>query len=150
MMKKKYQFIFLLIFGALVLAGNIYLSQPNHKQIENVKPNMTTCRIDLAPCKIISGSDTYMVIIEDEVKPLKRFSVELLDKSNLLESATVEFRMKDMDMGKNIFLFEKINSGIWNASVIIPICTTGRRDWELELVLSSGDKVQKFIVTIVI
>ena len=147
-MVKKYQFTLIVIFGILILAANIFLNQSKNNLTENVKANITTCRVDLAPCNITSGSQTYEVVIKGEVKPLKKFSVELLDTSNLLDSAVIEFRMKDMDMGKNVFSFNKISTGHWKSSVIIPICTVGRRDWELELVLSSEDKVQKFIMTI--
>ena len=150
MMEKKHQFILFVMLGILVVVGNVFLIEPKDNQLENAQTIKTKCRVDLAPCEITSDNNSYKVIVEGEVKPLKKFLIKLQDQNNSLNSAVIEFRMKDMDMGKNIFPFERIELGAWNANVIIPICTTDRRGWELELLLSSEDKVQKFIMYLVL
>lgn len=146
MMSKKYQFVVFIVFGILVVSANIFLNQPRHTQFDNVQVIKTKCRIDLAPCELTDEANTFKVTVQGEIKPLKKFSVKLTDKNGLLETANVKLSMKDMDMGKNIFSFEKVQQDLWNADVIIPVCTTGRRDWEMELELSSKAKTQKFLM----
>lgn len=150
MIEKKHQTILFVLLGVLVIVGNIYLSQSKFNQPNSVQAIKTNCQIDIAPCVLTDENNIYKISVEGEVKPLKKFLIKLQDKNQLINNAVIEFRMMDMEMGKNVFSFERMDLGIWEADVIIPVCTTGRRDWELELVLTSGDKLQKYIMNLVL
>lgn len=150
MMEKKHQAILFVLLGVLVIAGNIYLSQSKFNQPNSVQIIKTKCRIDIAPCEITDEYNIYKVVVEGEVKPLKKFLIKLHDKNQLINNAVIEFRMKNMEMGKNVFSFERVSLGVWAADVIIPVCTTGRRDWELVLVLTSDNKLQKYVMHLVL
>lgn len=63
--------------------------------------------------------------------PLTPFSVEItgVEASEL----TIAFAMKDMDMGANSFALKRLNSGIWNGRVVLPICSQKRHDWRITI-----------------
>jgi hypothetical protein len=63
----------------------------------------------------------------------------LHDKSGLVKTASVRFSMKNMDMGYNEFSFNSEQAGEWKAKAILPVCTAGRSDWFMELMLKAAD-----------
>ena len=43
------------------------------------------------------------------------------------------FTMRDMEMGYNRYQLTQQTPGLWQASVVLPVCVTGRHDWLLTL-----------------
>ncbi len=63
-------------------------------------------------------------------RALQPFPLNLrVDDGQNLESVTVEFAMQGMDMGRNRYHLSGDSMTSWNASVTLPICTSGRSDW---------------------
>jgi len=76
--------------------------------------------------------------------------INIVDNDKLIERASVDLKMKAMDMGKNHFAFIKSGAHSWTAEVVIPVCTTGRRDWlfEFDFITSGVKKRVIFEITI--
>jgi len=96
------------------------------------------CDLTKTACQVVDGDYKYIVQFNGEVSPLKPFSI-LLTTENL-EPITVdaEFLMEDMDMGYNKQPLHKEESK-WQARVILPVCSLGRKDWVLKLNLVYAD-----------
>lgn len=62
------------------------------------------------------------------IEPLKPFAVSLQTRA-VVRAATVRFDMVGMDMGHNEFRLKPQADGAWGATVLLPVCATGRRDW---------------------
>ena len=58
-----------------------------------------------------------------------------------IREVRVRFEMPGMDMGRNRYRLEHRGEGLWGAQVILPLCTTGRRDWLALVELELGDRV---------
>ncbi|BEV73498.1 hypothetical protein THUN1379_29800 [Paludibacterium sp. THUN1379] len=51
------------------------------------------------------------------------------------EEPAAEFSMQSMDMGFNRYRFVRSATG-WRARATLPVCVTGRRDWQMVLLLN--------------
>lgn len=60
--------------------------------------------------------------------------VEVADASKV----EARFEMRDMAMGLNHYRFLAKSPGLWQASVILPVCIDGRSDWTMLLDVTSG------------
>jgi hypothetical protein len=50
-----------------------------------------------------------------------------------LSNLQLMFRMKNMDMGIQQYRLERNKDGLWQADVVLPVCSLGRSDWTLTL-----------------
>lgn len=64
-------------------------------------------------------------------KPLAPFEIWL--KAVGVRKAEARFTMEGMDMGFNLYTLRPDGHGVFRAKVTLPICVTGRRDWNLIL-----------------
>lgn len=44
-----------------------------------------------------------------------------------------EFQMQGMEMGPNRYTFTQSKAGVFTAQILLPVCVSGRRDWQLFL-----------------
>ena len=73
-----------------------------------------------------------------EPKPLAPFQIwiTLPDSTgvqNVAQKAEARFTMEGMDMGFNLYTLRPDDQGVLRATVTLPICVTGRRDWHMIL-----------------
>ena len=69
-----------------------------------------------------------------EPKPLAPFQIWLtLPDSTDTQKAEARFTMEGMDMGFNLYTLRPDDQGVLRATVTLPICVTGRRDWYMIL-----------------
>lgn len=52
----------------------------------------------------------------------------------------LSFRMSDMYMGDNRYSLSRAPDGSWSGRVILPICTTRRLDWLVDVSLGLADE----------
>lgn len=101
------------------------------------------------PCDVRSGC---VAEVEDfalalsmgpEVRPLKPFAVNVeLQNGPPIDSMTVAFDMKNMDMGWHRYRLIETGDG-WNANVTLPVCMSGRSDWIADFeILAAGRRYQ--------
>ena len=95
-----------------------------------------------------SGENISLTIeLADRIKYLHYFSVRVLIHSaeSDIKSVRSVFRMVNMDMGLNQFilkpvLMNKDKKSIWHTNAILPVCVTGRKDWQMELEIETSDQ----------
>lgn len=130
----------IILLLSVVLIVNYFLRQDIVNT--NTPIEYSKCRLGDESCEIFIAGHRLELLIEGRVKALKPFIVYIVDKDNTIEQAKVRFEMKAMDMGINQYAFKKLDNS-WQANVVIPICTTGRRDWIAEFDIDfNGDSIK--------
>jgi len=79
-----------------------------------------------------------------EVKPLKRFQLQVQtteDSAIVVDGIDLQFSMRGMYMGEQHYALPKLNEKEWQGEILLPVCTSGRSDWTVELLARSGDRV---------
>jgi len=79
-----------------------------------------------------------------EVKPLKRFQLQAKVKEGSevsLDGIDVQFRMRDMYMGEQQYALRKLSKTEWQGDVVLPVCSTGRSEWTVEVLARTGDRL---------
>ncbi|MDR9435741.1 MAG: hypothetical protein RI563_02605 [Thiohalophilus sp.] len=72
---------------------------------------------------------------------MQRFETELhLAKATELDQVTLDLDMTDMDMGRNRFKLSPAGDGIWRGELLLPICVTGRVDWQVRVQLDTAGR----------
>ncbi len=101
----------------------------------------TPCDAAGAGCNAHGGGVHMLMRFKNKVQPLTRttFTVALEDFPDPAESITATFRMPGMNMGENRYVLVAGTGGVWRGDIMLPVCTSGRRDWVVEVqVLSKG------------
>jgi hypothetical protein len=57
-----------------------------------------------------------------------------------------DFSMVGMDMLPNRYELVRTADGLWRASVVLPVCVSGRRDWKLALAVDGASASTTFSV----
>ena len=70
--------------------------------------------------------------------PLKPFSLTVVAPT--AQAVNVEVQMQGMEMGLNRYRLIRQANGEWHATITLPVCVTGRRDW---LILIEVDGVRR-------
>jgi hypothetical protein len=65
-------------------------------------------------------------------RPVEGHAFRLALEGDFEHEPAAEFTMRSMDMGFNRYRFIRAN-GRWEASVTLPACVSGRRDWMMTL-----------------
>ena len=88
----------------------------------------------LGGCRVsVDGREIRFGML-DEPKPLAPFHIWLeLPDSLEAQKAEARFTMEGMDMGFNLYTLRPDDQGVLRATVTLPICVTGRRDWYMIL-----------------
>ncbi len=113
-------------------------------KIENCYPQKNVCKVETDKFKI-------EISLDKNIFYLKQFAINVLlsIKDNLIvESINIDFKMTNMDMGKNYFKLERIQSENikqnWHGNAILPVCVTKRTEWFSELELVAKDNIYVF------
>ncbi len=86
----------------------------------------------------------YRLDIDRPVKPLTLLKTRLQTRASI-DSAVLYLEMKDMDMGINRFKLKPMKDGGWESDVMIPVCSTGRRDWLVSLVVQDEGRNYRLV-----
>lgn len=96
-------------------------------------------------CRVTGGSCT--AVAAEGASPRPRMTLQLPESPSALTpfavrvrlpdtprerigAVGVRFRMVGMDMGRNRYSLTRSETGAWRTQVTLPICSTGRRDWQ--------------------
>ena len=103
-----------------------------HQTGQAPKANQTLACPDIQKgCSTTLGGKPVKVSMQGELKPLKAFLVRV--EAPGAASVEARFTMEGMDMGFNLYTLRAEKSGMYQASVTLPVCVTGRRDWAMHL-----------------
>lgn len=97
--------------------------------VDNCEPQKQVCNVEL-------GGLNVRVLFDENVFYLKPFNVTVwTEGNNDVESVYIDFKMKNMDMGVNRFLLTDAGTKnikqSWQGKALLPICVTGRADWDV-------------------
>lgn len=121
----------LMLLTALVLWAEIggYWRGTEAVKVVTVRcPDLANgCAVDVDGRQILFGTT-------GEPKPLAPFQVWVTTKGSApMQKAEARFTMEGMDMGFNLYTLRADAQGVLRANVTLPICVTGRRDWNMIL-----------------
>jgi len=78
------------------------------------------------------------------VRPMETFDIQLRRLHGRLDTdaqVTVEFQMRDMEMGLNRYRLAADAGdagGVWRGQAVLPICSAGRSDWFAQVEISAS------------
>ena len=75
---------------------------------------------------------------------MQPFKAELETAEDMgLDAVTLDLAMSGMNMGRNRFQLKAVSDNLWDGSLLLPICVTGRVDWRLTLeVVRDGQRYE--------
>lgn len=116
--------------------GNWFISDKNNV----ISAYTSDCDLLQMECVIKQSGIEYKIRFLQPPSALKPFDVVLTPVQLSAKNIDIEFSMQNMDMGFNRYSLNKI-SDKWQARVILPVCSLGRNDWQLIVLIDDGDEV---------
>jgi len=87
--------------------------------------------------------------MQGELKPLAPFDIWVATSATpALGKAEARFTMEGMDMGFNLYTLRPDAKGVLRAKVTLPICVTGRRDWNMILEIDKSRLIIPFVTNL--
>ena len=144
-MSKRFKYFFL---GFIVFIAVYFFLQhfiinssisPKKKNIISLTNNHI-CNVVESNCYFYNKDKRVDLTLIGKVRTMQPFniSVKLKNFSNDIEAVTVNFLMKSMNMGMNIFVLEPnqktiLNTTQWQSKILLPVCVSKRSDWDMIL-----------------
>lgn len=148
-MVKKTLFFIVSVF--IIIAGLNAIHTEDNNKLSSIKVSIGDCNVQQKQCKAELKEFDIEISMDKNIFYLKKFNVDVWAEnkgSTNIESIQVDFKMKNMNMGINHFILNKIKSENkkqnWKGSALLPVCVTGRADWFSELTIST--KQNKYIL----
>ena len=104
----------IVLFAVIVLVGCTERAGP-----------VASCAALTQGCAL--DQDKLFVKTDRAPTPLKPFALTVLAPA--AQAVNVEVQMQGMEMGLNRYRLIRQANGEWRASITLPVCVTGRRDW---------------------
>ncbi len=103
---------------------------------DEAKLIITACDPNQNKCQLNLDNQLLTFRFTELASPLTPFGVELVAPQSLIESVSVAFEMQGMDMGYHQHPLIKQQNN-WRARVTLPVCSLGRNDWIVKLMIST-------------
>lgn len=143
--------IFFIVSIVIVITTLNVIQIGDNNERPPIKISVNNCNVQQKTCKIELEKFNIEISIDTNIYYLKKFNVDiwLESKENtIIELIQVDFKMKNMNMGANHFILNKIKSENkkqnWQGSALLPVCVTGRADWFSEFKIVT--KQNKYII----
>ena len=136
----------IIVFISLCIAAGYLLAHflPEYQDI-NALPEADRV-IEVNDCDLAEGPCSFeqvtLEIINVPVKPLVRYQA-ILSLPFEVDEALLNLEMIGMDMGINRFSFVKRGNGEWQTELMVPVCSTGRRDWRASVLYRRGSGLER-------
>ncbi len=156
-MLKKIFFLVLFVAVAAVFLYGLYLQFFNKNITEQAATGLinfpsSDCRSEPAPCSVSLSGRQVRFSLPEKAFYLQTFPVQVLlagFAGNEVESVTVRFEMNGMDMGFNQVKL-LANDGLWHGRTMLPVCTSGRSDWQAVVDVKVKEKIYRAIFSFVV
>ena len=136
----RYVVLFSVVF-ALTVAAQYWL-QNKQQDLQMITIQVNDCQLQQNPCQVQAGEVAFDISAPQNIFYLEPFVVQLRLQNDSAAPRSIEadFTMQNMQMGLNRFKFQpEANAKRWSAKAVLPVCVTGRADWQMELrVVSDG------------
>lgn len=135
------QRIFIILLLVLGVAWFLYLrDQPRSGKLHVLEQHRMVvnpdCDVTKQSCSAVLDGTVLRLRLGPGVSALKPFPLALrlegLEPAEI-QGVLLEYSMKGMDMGPNRVVLRRGEAGEWRGSSILPICTSGRSDWRVEV-----------------
>jgi len=145
----------LLVLGAVVIivlgvSAGIYIGQRNQPTLGPEVALLyvaSDCRVTEARCEAGGRTALVSMVFEGPVTPMATFGIDVGVSGiapERISSVRVAFEMQGMDMGENRYVLRRTSASAdasdWHAQAMLPVCTTGRRDWLARVSVVAGDE----------
>ncbi len=106
---------------------------------EVVSRFLSSCDLLKSECEFRQLDNNFKIQFTGRPSPLVPFIVQLKADTEQPDAVKISFEMEAMDMGYAVYQmrYEPLTE-VWRANVILPICSTGRIDWRLNVHLKSA------------
>ena len=113
----------------IAVIGLITLALWYGRAQEEINATPITCADLSGSCTArVAGRDISLGIVG---KPIALKPFQLWLKAAGARKVTARFTMQGMNMGINLYILHADSAGVFRASVILPMCVSGRREWTL-------------------
>lgn len=146
MNNKGYVLIAALLIIILLLVLSFYpVSINNEKQ---GKVTVYQCTTLTTGCKARLGDNHVEIRFPENIVFLKQFPIEVRlveQQPNPVTKVNVDFQMVGMKMGINFYQLTQSekNQSLWTGKGVLPVCATGRTDWQVIVSLVRAGYEQK-------
>ena len=145
--------ITVLIYIVLFVPGlNQALKQENSRQLQSVGviQEAQQCTSLTTGCDTKIDGLSLALKFPKNIIYLNSFPIEVSlsgDKQSQIENVKIEFRMLKMNMGINYYQLQQDrgNKILWKGNGVLPICVTGRTDWQAHVEVKIKDKIYKTV-----
>ena len=149
---------FVLIF--FIVSAILFLqfkSTEKKSEMESVYRTLENCNVQENKCKVNIEKIYFNIVMDKDIFYLKKFNVDVFVDNEFKEkikSIKVYFKMKNMNMGNNVFVLNKLllkkERQNWNTAAVLPICVSGRADWvaALEVIIENKIYIIEFPIQV--
>jgi len=122
---------------SITFFGGQWLQKKQSPEVLNVERIQAhkNCDPTQHPCEINVTSHSVFINFLSEPSALKPFSVLVQTEIENLQQVGLRFYMQGMSMGYNTFELRKVKNTQWQSDIVLPVCSTGSKDWHVELQL---------------
>ncbi len=128
------------------------VSSPGSNKLKPIVILETVSSCDLLKSNCIYKANDHLVelFFASKVRTMKSFRLEsrLSNFKSIIKKVSVTFSMSSMSMGGNSFVLtrqaaSRLSNSIWQTSILLPICTSGRSDWEMNFMVETNGEIYK-------
>ncbi len=109
--------------------------QPHHAQT-------LACVDPVRGCTFTHRGESVQLRFSHPPKPLQPFTMTL--RASIAHQVHAEFQMQGMEMGLSRYVLAAGAPGLFAATITLPVCVSGRRDWKLYLQIDAQRFVMPF------
>ncbi len=113
----------------LLIAGVIALN--HHYRARGGVETVLQCADLRQGCRAMLGDRDVTLGVTGELRLLAPF--DLWVKASGVDRVEASFTMVGMDMGFNLYTLHADAQGLYRARITLPVCVTGRNDWQLHV-----------------
>jgi hypothetical protein len=118
---------FLVAALAAALGNGCHQSEPSAQPV--------ICPDPVAGCRFDLGGERMALRFSESPRALRPFAMEV-DATRAV-AVMADFTMSGMDMLPNRYALARGADGHWRATVVLPVCISGRADWHLVLTVGN-------------
>ncbi len=156
MLKKIFSLVLFVAVTAVFLYG-LYLQFANKNITEQTVTSVinfpySDCQPELRPCSVSLAGRQLRFSLPKQAFYLQVFPVEVSlagFAGNELEAVSIRFEMPGMNMAGNQVQLS-VNKGLWHGKAMLPVCTSGRSDWQAMVDVKAKGKTYRAIFSFVV
>lgn len=122
-------YLVLLLSGILIVLLFIPLRQDKPVQNSEIRLGAIECSSTQEMC-LIHYQGKEFTLEMGRPQGLKPFVVNFSSTVAELSQVSIQFEMLGMDMQQRPIPLTSIGPGLWQQQVILPLCSSGRSDWQ--------------------